>query len=136
MNKTTTAVLYTSFNDIAVLILRLAFGGMILLHGLGKLSDLKNGTGNFPDPIGIGSTPSLILVTFAEFGCSLFLMIGLLTRLALVPLICTMFVVVFIHEAHLEIGDKEPPILFLIAFIGLFISGPGKYSVDKRLFNR
>lgn len=127
--------LLAPYCDPAVLFLRLAFGGMIFLHGLGKASDLMNDTGNFPDPIGIGNTLSLALVTFAEFGCSIFVMIGLLSRLALVPLIFTMCVVVFIHEAHLEIMDKEAPILFLIAFSGLFISGPGRYSIDNRLFN-
>ncbi len=119
--------------DAGILFLRVAFGIMILLHGIGKLHDLINGKSDFPDPVGIGSFPSLALVTFAEFGCAILLIIGLFTRLALVPLISTMLVVVFIHEAHLDLSDKETPVLFLIAFIGLFFTGAGKYAVDEKI---
>ncbi|MCI0750246.1 MAG: DoxX family protein [Flammeovirgaceae bacterium] len=133
MKKVLTTHVYI---DLSILLLRLSFGGMIFLHGLGKLFDLVSGKSDFPDPIGLGSTTSLFLVTFAEFGCSLLLIVGLLTRLALMPLIFTMMIVVFVHEAHLEIGDKEPPILFMLAFIGLLVAGPGKYSIDHRLFKQ
>ncbi|MCW5911561.1 MAG: DoxX family protein [Cyclobacteriaceae bacterium] len=122
------------YSDFGILLLRLSFGGMIFLHGLGKLFDLISGKPGFPDPIGLGSAASLFLVTFAEFGCAILLVIGLFTRFALIPLIFTMVIVVFVHEAHLEIGDKEPPVLFMLAFTGLFITGPGKYSMDYRIF--
>jgi putative oxidoreductase len=122
-----------SYTDAGILFLRIAFGIMILLHGIGKLQDLMSGANDFPDPIGIGGTLSLALVTFAEFICAILLIIGLFTRLALVPLIITMLVVVFIHEAHLDLFDKEPPVLFLIAFVGLFFMGAGKYSIDEMI---
>lgn len=120
-------------HDLGILLTRVSFGGMILAHGIGKLSDLINGGSNFPDPIGLGSTASLVLVTFAEFVCAVLLMAGLFTRLALLPLIFNMVVIVFIHEAHLDIGDKEPAILFMLAFVCMFVTGPGRYSADGRL---
>lgn len=122
--------------DTGILLLRAGFGIMILMHGIGKLQDLISGANDFPDPIGIGSTLSLALVTFAEFICAILLIIGLFTRLALVPLIITMLVVVFIHEAHLDLFDKEPPVLFLIVFIALFFTGAGKYSMDYRAMRK
>ncbi len=48
--------------------------------------------------MGIGSTASLALVVFAEFFCGLFIVIGLFTRLAAIPLIIASCVVVF--KAH------------------------------------
>lgn len=122
-----------NYTDAGLLLMRTGFGIMILLHGIGKLQDLISGANDFPDPIGIGSNLSLVLVTFAEFICAILLIIGLFTRLALMPLIITMFVVVFIHEAHLELFDKETPVLFLIAFTGLLFTGAGKYAIDEKI---
>lgn len=127
---------YRNYTDTGLLLLRLSIGLMIWMHGIGKLQDLIRGKNDFPDPIGIGSTPSLVLVTFAEFICPLFIIMGLLTRLAALPLMITMAVVVFIHEAHLGLFDKEPPVLFLMVFTGLFFTGAGKYSVDYKLIKR
>lgn len=125
-----------NYTDAGLLLLRVSVGLLIGMHGIGKLQDLMSGQNDFPDPIGIGSTPSLVLITFAEFLCPVFLIIGCLTRLALMPLIIAMMVVVFIHEAHLELFDKETPVLFLIAFTVLLFTGAGKYSVDHLMNKR
>ena len=108
----------------------------MLMHGVGKMERLISGSWNFADPIGIGSDASFILVTFAEFVCAILVILGLLTRFAVIPLIIAMFVVVFIHSADQSISEKERPILFLIAFLGLFFTGPGKYSIDRFLFHK
>lgn len=121
------------YTDAGLLLMRIAFGLLIWLHGIGKLQDLISGKNDFPDPLGIGSVPSLVLVTIAEFICPLFLMLGLFTRFALMPLIITLLVVVFVHEADLALFDKEAPVLFLAAFAGLFLTGPGQYALDARM---
>ena len=59
----------------------LAFRGMVsvmmLTHGLPKLERLvAGGEIIFPDPLGVGSFFSLLLVVFAEFVCSLFVILG------------------------------------------------------------
>ena len=123
-----------SFIDPGLLVIRVCFGAMILMRGMGKMERLISGSWDFADPIGIGSEASFILVTFAEFVCAVLLIMGLLTRFALIPLIITMFVVVFIHGTDQSLSDRERPVLFLIAFLGLFLTGPGKYSIDGLLF--
>ena len=82
--------------DWASLILRLTFGLLMLSHGIPKLMKLMDGNMEFGDPIGIGVPASLALTVFAEVLCSALLVIGLWTRLALIPLIITMAVAVFI----------------------------------------
>ena len=57
-------------NDISTLFLRLSFGlTMALAHGLPKIMNYSTMKNNFPDPIGIGNSASLVLVIFAEFFC-------------------------------------------------------------------
>ena len=117
--------------DIASLILRLAVGGMMLTHGIPKLMTLFGGGEiKFPNPIGVGATPSLALTVFAEFVCALMILIGFRTKLATIPLAFTMLVaIVAIHWAD-PFGDKELPVFYLLGAAAVFFLGSGKYSLD------
>jgi putative oxidoreductase len=59
--------------------------------------------------------------------------IGLFTRLALIPLIITTLVIVFVVHGNDPLGDKEHGILFLIPYLALLLAGPGKYAADRLL---
>lgn len=122
--------------DVAVCLLRIAASLLIMTHGFPKLMRILDGDFSFGDPIGIGEAPSLVLVAFAEFFCAIFVLIGLGTRIALIPLIITMAVAVFIAHAGDPFGRKELPLFFLISFIVLFFTGAGKYSLDKKLWGK
>lgn len=123
------------FQDYGLLILRLAFGfSMIYGHGFGKLTRLFGSEEiSFADPFGLGPVVSLVLVVFAEFLCSLLLMAGLFTRAALIPLIFTMATAYFAAHFDDPFGRQEKVILFGFAFIALFFTGPGRYSLDAVL---
>ena len=57
--------------DAGLLVLRLVLGvSMLWLHGWDKLMALFAGKTSFLNPIGLGSTPSFLLVIFAEVVCS------------------------------------------------------------------
>lgn len=121
--------------DFALLVLRLWLGlSMALLHGWGKLSGLVAGTSKFPDILGIGATPALVLAIFAEFLCSLFLIVGLWTRLAALMLVVTMSVAFFMaHGAKLSgQGSGELAFVYLAGYMVLLLAGAGKFSVDKK----
>lgn len=124
--------------DLALLILRIAFGGsMVIGHGWGKLLRLFSGEPiEFGDPYGLGPATSLVLATFAEFLCALLVMAGLLTRWALIPLIITMLTVVFMVHLGDPYSRVEKGILFLAPFVALLITGPGAYSLDALIKNR
>ena len=126
----------TNFNNETVhgmlLFLRLAFAAMMLTHGIPKLQGLmEGGEIKFGDPIGIGIAPSFYLAIFAEVGCSVLLILGLGTRLALIPLIITMVVAAFIVHAPDDFGTKEMALHYLAVFVFLLFTGPGKYSIDS-----
>lgn len=120
--------------DLGLLLLRLMSGGvMVYAHGWGKLQKMLSGDMGFADPIGIGEEASLVLTVFAEFVCGILIAAGLFTRAALVPSIITMLVAVFIIHGDEPFSDKEHALLFLVPYITLFFTGPGKYSLDKKL---
>jgi putative oxidoreductase len=92
------------------------------------------GNFQFLDPIGSGPTASLILAAFAEGICSLLIIAGFWTRLA--SLILTINMAVAMLGYHIPKGDPlfggfEHTLLYFLAFIVIFLLGPGEYSVDK-----
>lgn len=119
----------TSFN-IALFLLRVGAGLLMIPHGYSKLINFQKVHPNFLNFLGMGSETSLALNIFAEFFCSIFLVLGLFTRLAAIPLIIAMSVA--IAKAHnLDFfGDGEKPTLFLLAFLTILLVGPGRASID------
>lgn len=125
----------TSYNkklvEIWVLVLRILVGVMMLTHALPKFNLLiSGGEINFPDPIGLGSGLSFFLIVFAEFVCSIFIIVGLGTRLSTIPLIFAMFVAAFVFHAGDPFASKEMAILYLLIYLTLLFTGGGKVSVD------
>lgn len=121
--------------DLALLTLRLGAGGLMLVnHGLGKLGRLTRGEGGaFADPLGVGPELSLALATGAEVGAAALLTLGLLTRLATLPLAFTMAVAAFVVHGGDPLPDKEPALLFLATYLALFVLGPGRISASQAL---
>ena len=115
--------------DFSMLLLRLA-GGLMLLHGIPKLMGFAERMDKFSDPLGIGSPASLALCIFAEFFCTVFVVLGAFTRIMVIPIIITMIVAVFIVHGNDPIKDRELGIFFLLTFTSIFFAGPGKYSLD------
>lgn len=123
--------------SVGLVFLRLGLGVfMLALHGWGKLTQLANGNMAFADPIGIGQGTSLVLATFAEFACSILLVLGLFTRLACVPLIVTMAVAAFLVHGGDPWAKKELAYLYLCGYTALLFTGPGKFSVDALIMKR
>ncbi len=119
-------------SDIWLLLLRISVGASMLTHALPKLDLLFSGKEiMFIDPLGIGMTTSLILVVFAEFFCSIMLITGFTTRIALIPLIFTMFIAAFVFHKSDPFAKKELAIMYLLIYITVFITGLGIYSIDK-----
>jgi putative oxidoreductase len=120
-------------NDLGLLFLRIVSGAVMLTHGYPKFQKVLQGNLKFGDPIGLGEVPSLYLSTFAEFLCAILVIVGLYTRLSLIPLIINMSVAFFIAHSADDFGTKEKSLLFLGMFIVIFLTGPGRFSIDNRL---
>jgi putative oxidoreductase len=103
----------------------------MLTHGYGKLqSALAGGEIQFMDPFGLGQAASLYLAVFAEFFCSIFLILGFATRLAVIPLIVTMLVAVLIAHGSDPFEKKEMALHYLLVYLVILVCGAGKYSLD------
>ncbi|MCA8983611.1 MAG: DoxX family protein [Planctomycetaceae bacterium] len=124
--------LETLLNSLGLFILRVGFGGLMLFgHGWDKLRGFSSLSRTFPDPLGIGSSYSLMLAVGAEFGCSLLLILGIFTRLVSIPLAITMLVAYFGVHANDTFDVKEKAGLYLIAFVTLIFAGGGNFTLES-----
>ncbi|MEO6254464.1 MAG: DoxX family protein [Ferruginibacter sp.] len=121
-----------AFNT-AMLLLRLAVGILMMAHGYQKLRNFAELEPKFMNFLGMGSSLSLALLIFAEFFCSMFLILGLFTRLTVIPLIIATCVMVFKAHNGDVFGDGETATLYLAAYLVLLLVGPGRVSVDSMI---
>lgn len=116
--------------SLLILALRIVFGILLMSHGVQKWANFNAMSDSFPDPLGIGSQLSLILAIFGEMVCSIAFIFGFLYRLAMIPMIFTMCMAFFVIHANDPFATKELAFVYLAVFILLYITGPGKYSLD------
>lgn len=115
--------------SIVILAVRTIFGGLFFMHGLDKMTNFNELSYTFPSAFGFGSYMTLMLSIFTEFACSMFLVCGCMTRIILIPMIVSMAVAFFdIHDALMPEGELA--FIYLVVFFGLFMTGPGRYSLD------
>ncbi len=125
------------FRDLGLLLLRLGLGfALIYAHGYGKLMRVFEGNFKFGDPLGLGAGVSLGLATFAEFFCAIAIAIGFMTRLATVPMLILFSVATFIVHGSDPFPTKEKAFLYLVGYLVLLLTGPGRLSLDQKLRRR
>lgn len=114
----------------SMLFLRIGMGLLMFHHGFEKITHFDTTAQHMPNLLGMGKTINTSLVIFSEFFCSLFLILGLFTRLACIPLIIEMGVALYKADNLDFFGQGQASSLFLMGFIVLILIGPGKVSVD------
>ena len=120
--------------NFSMLLLRIVFGLLIIIkHGYFKLENFSTIQNNFYNFLGLGMKTSLVLSIFAEVLCALFIVLGLFTRFAAIPLVITMIVAIFGANTDKPLLESELALLYLGAFTTLLFCGPGKISIDKMI---
>ena len=142
----------------SVFLIRLAVGGVFLSEGIQKfVYAAENGAGRFAK-IGIPA-PDVMgpFVGVAEIVCGALILIGLLTRLAAIPLIFDMAVALLSTKVPILLGhgfwgfsmrtlpyygfwgmlhESRADLAMLLGSTFLLIVGAGVWSVDARLSSR
>jgi len=121
--------------SLLILAVRVFFGILFFTHGVSKLMNFNYLVDSYPDVLGFGSYMSLMVTIFCEFCCSMFLVAGLLQRIVVLPMIAAMAVAFFdVHDAVFPEGELA--FIYMIVFLMLFFTGPGRYSVDYLLVKK
>ena len=125
-----------------LLVVRVVMGVAFILHGRPKI---QNPMG-WMNAMGGEGVPSFLqaLAALAEFGGGIALLLGLLTPLAALGIVCQMLGALFM--VHFPMGHPfvaatggpsyELPLVYLALAILLLVMGPGRWSFDALLFGR
>lgn len=122
--------------DLGLLLLRISFASlMIVFHGWEKLMTAQRQFHTFPDLIGISSEVSYVLVVWFETFGAVLIILGLYTRINALGLAFTMFVAFFLWHDMRFTGSNAGEMAFAygFAYLLLFLTGAGKYSLDRKL---
>lgn len=137
MNIMNTKEIFALLQNVFLLLVRVAVSFAMLSHGFPKLQMLlEGGDIQFYNFLGLNSTISLTLTIFAEFVCSIFIILGLFTRWATFFLIFTMAFAAFIYHSGDPFYKKELSILYLCVYLLLFVFQAGKFSIDSMIKKR
>lgn len=122
------------------LIARLTLGVAFVSSGWGKIHNLEKVTEFFTE-LGIPA-PHLqaVFVSWVELVCGALVLLGLATRLASIPLVCTMVVALVTAKAEdiAGVSDLVGTIEFtyIALSVWLTVSGAGAISLDRVLARR
>jgi len=125
--------------DVGLLLLRLALGGILLFHGIFKLT---HGVEWIKEPLGALGLPGFLAYgTYgAEVVAPVLLMLGLWARVAalVVAFDMLMAIALVLRPRIFAINEMgggwaiELEALILVVALALFIEGPGRYVVGRR----
>ncbi|MEM8545395.1 MAG: DoxX family protein [Cyanobacteria bacterium P01_H01_bin.119] len=116
------------------LVIRLAVGGLMIHNGLDKLNDIQGFADNVVSFIGLPYPVFFsYCAAYVEIVSSVFIMLGLLTRLNALALLSTMGVAIFFHiKANgLIVAPLETASLYAAVYAFLLVGGPGQWSLDN-----
>lgn len=129
-----------TFRNFGLLVLRVGIGAMFMLHGWPKLiggPEKWEQVGQAMELIGIDQFPVFwgFMAAFAEVIGGLFLALGFLFRPACILLLLTMIMATIRHYVGGDgFGGYAHAAEAAILFFSLLFIGPGKYSLDKKVF--
>jgi putative oxidoreductase len=119
--------------DLGLLFLRVSASLFLLwVHGLPKLLNYSAQLQVIEDPFHLGANLTLMLAIFAEVLCPLLIIVGLLVRLACLPILSVLLVAMVVVHPQWSIEEGQFGWLLLILFTSIFIAGPGRLALNVR----
>ena len=128
----------SKYKDYGLLIIRVGLGILFIYHGFPKLfggPSRWEGLGAATGSVGIHFFPMFwgLVAAITETAGGFLLILGLAFRPVCLLLVINLIVAaLFTFNVSGSLGDATHAIEDAITFAGLFLIGPGKYSLDKK----
>ncbi len=123
--------------DVALFLLRVVTGALLVWHGALKVFE---GYAGLIDGLTQRGWPmpafQAFMASYIEFAGGILLIVGLFTRPTALAVMIQFIIVTFIFHAEDPFKVQEKAFLFMLLGTYFFLVGPGKWSVDSRLFGQ
>jgi putative oxidoreductase len=118
-------------NDAALLFFRVAIASeLIIAHGLKKIGIGVVIAEIVPNPLGLPEAINQAFATSANIIMPLFIVLGLFTRIATLPILAVTVTGYFVVHFNDPLLIKDIPFMYSVSFLLIAITGAGKYSLD------
>ena len=127
-----------TYSNLSRLFLRLFTGIMFLQMGVRQMTHFEEFANAVVGSMGLPGENALVAIIVLEIVCAVFIILGLFTRIALLPSIGVMIYAETVMIAATKVSSAgqmfifEPgyPLMFLGIFAYMLLAGPGKISLD------
>ena len=109
---------------------------LIKAHGLPKLLDFQETINHIPDPLGFGATFSTYFAIFTNLFCAVLVGLGLFTRISALLITSLTLTGLFLVHFNDSVKIQDTPLIYSVVFGFITYMGPGKYSLDYKLFDQ
>ena len=118
--------------DLTMLLFRFAISlELMIAHGLKKIGIGVAKAEKIPNPLHIPDVLNQYFAIASNIFFPVLVMIGLFTRLAVLPILTVTLVGYFFVHWNDSLLEKDMPFMYTVAYLLLLAIGPGRYSVDS-----
>lgn len=126
----------TSFNNAAFLVFRvLLVIELFRVHGMKKFRVENGQREHVPNPLHLPEKLNALVATFSDTVVPFLIMLGIGTRLVVLPTIGVTAVGYFIVHRKDSLEVRDVPYMYTLSLLLILALGAGKYSLDYYLLN-
>lgn len=124
----------SSFNNIALLLFRVLLAvELFRVHGMKKFRVENGQKEHVPNPLHLPEKLNGLVATFSDTVVPIFIILGLGTRLAVLPTIGVTAVGYFVVHRKDSLEVRDVPYMYTLSLLLILALGAGTYSIDYYL---
>ncbi|CAN5633149.1 DoxX family protein [soil metagenome] len=117
--------------NLSLLVFRVAVSvELMVAHGLKKVGVGVQNAELVPNPLHLPEVFNQAFATTANLFFPVLVIVGLLTRLAILPVLAVTLTGYFLLHWHGSLLEKDTPFMYSLSYLLILALGPGKYSAD------
>lgn len=109
---------------------------LMYAHGLKKIGIGVAQAETVPNPLHLPEMLNNVFAVSANLIFPIFVILGLFTRLAVLPILSVTLIGYFILHFHDTPLVKDTPFMYSLSYLLIFFLGAGKYSLDNKIFKK
>lgn len=107
---------------------------LIVVHGFKKLGIGTDVAEIVPNPFNLPYLLNEFLAIFANLICPIFIIIGLGTRFASIPILVVTLTGYFVIHSEGSLAENDIPFMYSMSFLLIAFTGGGRYSLDNIIY--